>query len=231
MKKIVHVFDGDELTVRMFQKNGWELYGIDTDEGPNLIVFTGGEDVSPAYYGEANVDSYCNPHRDAYEFEIFHKFNGIPKVGICRGGQFLNVMSGGRMWQDTDMHGRYHTLRDLLTGRDIFVSSTHHQMMRPSGLAQIVAVADESTYRTADKAHNVKAFEHYQDIEILFYPETQSLCFQPHPEYPDADETEGYFFELIERFFKFNEAEGFPDNTYYNPGDAELDELYGAFGA
>lgn len=207
MKKTAYVFDGEIATSVMFSKNGWGLFGQDTDEKPDLVVFTGGEDVSPAYYGEVNVGSYCNPQRDAEEAMIFDRWKDVPKVGICRGGQFLNVMSGGRMWQDTDRHGRYHSLRDLLTGRDIYVSSTHHQMMRPSGLAEIVGTADESTYRMAARAYQVKSLDFYHDIEVLYYPETKSLCFQPHPEYHDAGATETYFFELLERFFKFNEKE------------------------
>jgi gamma-glutamyl-gamma-aminobutyrate hydrolase PuuD len=217
----------------MFQKNGWSVLHHDAEGTPDLGVFTGGADVSPSYYGEENVDSDCDPARDAYEKDIYEAYRDIPKVGICRGGQFLNVMSGGRMWQHTDGHGRYHTARDILSGKDIFVSSTHHQMMRPSGLGEIVAVADESTKRMAATAHNVKALEHYQDIEVVYYPVTKSLCFQPHPEYPDAKDTEKYFFDLLERYFKFNESEAKanlqavidlgPDNAY--------DDFDGAFGA
>jgi gamma-glutamyl-gamma-aminobutyrate hydrolase PuuD len=237
MNKIVHVFDGDYLTVAMFQRNGWSVLGADTEGTPDLVIFTGGSDVSPSYYNEVNVASGPDPARDAYESEIFEAYRDTPKAGICRGGQFLNVMSGGRMWQDTDRHGRYHKLRDLLTGKDHFVSSTHHQMMRPSGLAEIVAVADESTYRMAATAHNVKAVEHYQDIEVLYYPVTKSLCFQPHPEYDDAGETEKYFFELLERYFKFDEGEDIEpvyDPMTGQPKMYDLDEIInfdGAFGA
>jgi gamma-glutamyl-gamma-aminobutyrate hydrolase PuuD len=221
MNKIVHVFDGDGLTVQMFQKNGWGVLHHDAEGTPDLIVFTGGADVSPSYYDEENVASDCNPARDAFESGMYETYRDIPKVGICRGGQFLNVMSGGRMWQDTDRHGRYHILRDLLTGKNIFVSSTHHQMMRPSGLAEIIAVADESTYRMAAKIHAVKAIEHYQDIEIVYYPVTKSLCFQPHPEYPDAGETEKYFFELLERIFKFD---GVDDRIRVPDYDEEIED-------
>jgi GMP synthase-like glutamine amidotransferase len=231
MKKIAYVFDGDDSTIIMFQKKGWDLYGIDTEEAPTLIVFTGGEDVTPAYYGEKNVASYCNPQRDTYEKGIFDSFPDVSKVGICRGGQFLNVMSGGRMFQDTDRHDRYHNLKDLLTGKTHFVSSTHHQMMRPSGLGEIVAVADESTYRMADQAHHEKSMEFYQDIEVVYYPRTKSLCFQPHPEYGGKDGTFDYFFELLERYFKFDSDEM---KLVYDSGEetfAEEIEFDGAFGA
>lgn len=233
MNKIVHVFDGDPQTVRMFQKNGWNVLHHDAEGDPDLVVFTGGADVSPSYYGEDNVASDCDPARDAYETQIFEGYRDIPKVGICRGGQFLNVLSGGRMWQDTDRHGRYHKLRDILTGRDIAVSSTHHQMMRPSGLAEIVAVADESTYRLAATSHVMKAHEHYQDIEVIYYPVTKSLCFQPHPEYYDAKDTETYFFELLERYFKFDseEVNNMTVDEMVKNFYSDVDDFDGAFGA
>jgi GMP synthase-like glutamine amidotransferase len=226
MKKIAYVFDGEHETAQMFLRNGWMLHGPDTDEAPDLVIFTGGEDVSPSYYQEANVASYNNPVRDAYETEVFEKFKDTPKVGICRGGQFLNVLSGGRMWQDTDNHGRYHVLTDLVTGKEVFVSSTHHQMMRPSDDAETVAVAKESTYRlSADYNETREENPHYHDFEVLFYDRTQSLCFQPHPEYFDAEDTEKYFFELLERYFKFNEEKYWVQDFTKNPViDFELEK-------
>lgn len=232
MNKIAYVFDGDGYTCRMFSKAGWSLHGVDTDEEPSLIVFTGGEDVTPAYYGEKNVTSACNPHRDAEEKEIFDRFPDTPKVGICRGGQFLNVLSGGRMFQDTDGHGRYHDLKDLLTGKTHFVSSTHHQMMRPSEEGQLVAIARESSYRLADQMHQEWGPHdggYSDDIEVVYYPRTKSLCFQPHPEYPDAKGTETYFFELLERFFKFDQEK--IEKDMESIWDDAYDNFDGAFGA
>lgn len=208
-KKVVHVFDHDYLTIMMFRKRNWSIFGVDTDDisDIDLVVFSGGEDVSPSLYGEKNVDSYCNPQRDAHETEIFDNFKDIPKVGICRGGQFLNVLSGGRMWQDTDGHGRYHELTDIKTGTPWYVSSTHHQMMRPSEDAEIVAIAHQSDYRKAAIDFEFSGQTDYDDIEVLWYPKTNSLCFQPHPEYTDAEQTEAYFFSLLHRYFGTSGAE------------------------
>ncbi len=238
MNKTVLVFDGDMLTMQMFSKAGWKLHGPDTDLMPDLVVFTGGEDVTPSLYGEQNVDSDCNPQRDADEAEIFQHFIEVPKVGICRGGQFLNVMSGGRMWQDTDNHCRYHVLKDLLTGRNLFVSSTHHQMMRPSGLGQVIATARESTYRTSATSYQSVqggAADYLPDMEVVYYPHTKALCFQPHPEYQDVGDTTDYFFELLERVFTFDEEGGSTDvvssNSFDRLGIQEYGyEFDGAFG-
>jgi gamma-glutamyl-gamma-aminobutyrate hydrolase PuuD len=53
----------------------------------SLIVFTGGEDVTPSFYGEnVGKHTFTNTMRDQNEFDIFHTiFYGTPKLGICRG--------------------------------------------------------------------------------------------------------------------------------------------------
>lgn len=195
--KVVYIVGGDHSTEQMFHKKNWAIYGQDTHLKPDLVVFTGGEDVTPSLYHEANVASHCNWMRDAEEIEEFENFSDTPKVGICRGGQFLNVMSGGKMYQDTDNHCQSHMVFDLDTGHEYLVTSTHHQMMRPSEDATIVGVANESSYVLA--AGGEKIVE--DDIEVVYYDKTKSLCFQPHPEYHGAEETEKYFFELLNRYF------------------------------
>lgn len=53
----------------------------------NLILFTGGEDVTPSFYGE-NKGKFTknNRHRDDVEQDLFHRmYYQIPKLGICRG--------------------------------------------------------------------------------------------------------------------------------------------------
>lgn len=195
--KVVHIVGGDYLTEKMFHKKNWAIYGQDTNEKPDLVVFTGGEDVTPSLYHEANVASHCNWMRDAEEIEEFKNFPDTPKVGICRGGQFLNVMSGGKMYQDTDNHCGDHVVYDLETGSEHVVTSTHHQMMRPSYDAIIVGVANESSYVLSADYDGVVE----DDIEVVYYDKTKSLCFQPHPEYHNAEQTEEYFFELLNRYF------------------------------
>jgi gamma-glutamyl-gamma-aminobutyrate hydrolase PuuD len=97
------------------------------------VVFTGGSDVTPSYYREANKLSHCNLKRDELESAIFYqcKENAIPMMGICRGSQFLHVMMGGKLWQDVDNHCCQHSILDMDTGEKINdTTSTHHQMVR-----------------------------------------------------------------------------------------------------
>jgi gamma-glutamyl-gamma-aminobutyrate hydrolase PuuD len=145
----VFVVGGDAAVCRMFQNLGWEVVKNFSITTPALICFTGGADVQPHLYGEHNVASYVNPARDEREMEVYTycKGLGVPMVGICRGGQFLNVMEGGKMYQDVDNHTATHYLTLAETGEQFKVTSTHHQMMRPAPHGKVLAVANLATHR------------------------------------------------------------------------------------
>lgn len=186
---------------QMFTKEGWEV--VTSVQDADLVQFTGGEDVSPELYGaERHHTTHNNPTRDAFEKAVFDKCIelGKPMAGICRGGQFLNVMSGGSMWQDVDGHATHkgHYMLDIHSFEVVHVTSTHHQMMRPSAEGKVFGVASESTYR--ENVHSIKD-PFTDDVEVVYYKGTNCLCFQPHPEFNGADSTRAYYFELIERVF------------------------------
>jgi hypothetical protein len=209
----------------MFLKR--EFKGTNKLEDADLVCFTGGEDVTPSWYGETSLrGTHFDTGRDLDDKYIYDLCvsGGTPMVGICRGGQFLNVMNGGRMWQHVDNHGRYHELTDLETGTIHSVSSTHHQMMRPSLEATLVAIAHESTkkiaakdwwmYNVADNVRPKNFVREDYDTEVVWYEKTKCLCFQPHPEfgagYARSSEAgdkcgESYFFELLKRYFKMGD--------------------------
>ena len=171
----------------------------------DLVVFTGGEDVSPHLYDEEkHPQSYCSLERDSIESKLFNVALKLekPMVGICRGGQFLNVMSGGKMYQHVTNHCRSHLLVDGELGTSVYVSSTHHQMMRPSGDAIVVATADEGGYKEHMENGIINRVTDEDDVEVVFYPKTRCLCFQPHPEFdnPIYEDMRAYFFMLINRY-------------------------------
>jgi len=162
---------------RMFFKEKWGV--VKKIEGADLIQFTGGEDVSPCLYGQKkHPKTRNNLERDKREAIIFGLAikNNIPMAGICRGGQFLNVMCGGELWQDVDGHakGGTHEVIDLITGDSFRATSTHHQMMTkgPNGL--VVGAADESRWRSSVLPSGnvikycIKKLNDY-DTEIFFY--------------------------------------------------------------
>lgn len=199
-KTKVLVVGGNMGVSNMFVQAGFAL--VSELENAELVCFTGGADVSPALYGEPNVKSYNDKDRDVREQAVFEACMAmnIPMVGICRGAQFLNVMSGGRMWQDVDNHaiGNTHQLNCSHTGEIYDVSSTHHQMMRPSEDALVLATAKLSTYKLSGADGLVKMTEKDFDVEVAWYPKTKCLCFQPHPEFFSiGDDCFDYFFTLV----------------------------------
>jgi len=194
---------GNFLYLKMFESMGFNVtYSLDVAD---IVCFTGGEDINPQLYGEKPLDGiYYNPERDADDIDVYNQARdmGLFLIGICRGGQLLNALNGGKLWQDVDCHGRYHNIQDLATGELIYVSSTHHQQFRPSPEAEVIAVAWESETKYAADTVWHRAFENDEvDYEVLYYDRSRSLCFQPHPEYGDVPGCTDYFFNLITKYY------------------------------
>ncbi len=174
-------------------------------DSASLICFTGGADVSPHLYGDRpHKNTYSDAVRDAKEERLYVEAlkQGKSMVGICRGAQFLNVMNGGRMYQDVGLHGRSHDIIDIGTGDRIHVSSTHHQMMMPQEDAVILATAELNGKREWFDGQVERNDYSKEDIEVVFYPRTKCLCFQPHPEFtvPGGQPMKDYFERLVSTY-------------------------------
>lgn len=187
----------------MFKKFGWEI--TDSLEEAELVQFTGGEDVNPALYDEEKHPSTnFNNTRDQKEILLFTRALklGKPMAGICRGGQFLNVMCGGKLWQDVNGHLGSHLACDVDTGLIHTVTSTHHQMMKPGPDAKIIMVAYESRSRDYMRGgREITNFQQkFEDIESVYYPTQKCFCFQPHPEFAGQETLAGVYFEYIAQY-------------------------------
>ncbi|HZJ57196.1 MAG TPA: gamma-glutamyl-gamma-aminobutyrate hydrolase family protein [Clostridia bacterium] len=70
------------------------------------VVFTGGGDVDPAYFGEPPNPRLgtINPYRDSLEIPLCREAMGrdIPVLAICRGIQLMNIAMGGSIYQDLE---------------------------------------------------------------------------------------------------------------------------------
>lgn len=199
----VHIVGGGFDYSFMFQSMGWAI--VSNHSEADLVCFTGGEDVSPELYGQKkHRATFNNIYRDEREKAIFEECRhlSIPMVGICRGGQFLNVMSGGEMYQHVGNHGGGHNIIDVDTGEEIFASSTHHQMFKPSENAIIVAISNLGGFREWYDGGVFKRDESNTDYEVIYYPETNCLCFQPHPEFGHKmyDDLRNYFNRCVESY-------------------------------
>lgn len=215
-KRKVYVVGSDKLVSNMFREYLYEV--VHDVSKADIVVFTGGEDVTPFLYGEYPLYlnnqpvTVNNPSRDMAEIRVYHKIPyGVLKVGICRGGQFLNVMAGGRLWQDVDGHatGQLHemcikSIKQGVEDKFIPVTSTHHQMMIPGEYADILATAREAKHKVSMLNNEKINVNNWLDAEVVYYWQTNSLCFQPHPEYSGAKECTKYFFELIEEYDTHN---------------------------
>lgn len=196
----VHIVGGDYSINNMFLRRGWNVTNF-IDETIDLIQFTGGADVDPSYYGETkHPRTYSDPKRDAYEANVYNEWVGkLPMAGICRGGQFLNVMNGGKMWQHVNNHtiSHYHEAFDILSEQPLFVTSTHHQMMIPADHGKVILTADICTRR---ESADIVVEGPSTDVEAVIYSDTLSLCFQPHPEYVSINhECQDLYFKYIDR--------------------------------
>ena len=182
-----------------------------------MVVFTGGADVSPEYYGEKEHHScFTQPKRDAEEFLVANRAReyGIPMAGICRGAQLLCVFAGGKLVQDVRGHGRYHYL--LVNEEDgstekYLVSSTHHQMQYPwdlphteyeligwmeSPLSDHYTMNPTETFSVDEASKNLRL-----EPDIVWYPKIKALGAQYHPEYhKPGDQGWKLYQKLLRRF-------------------------------
>ena len=118
----------------------------------DALLLSGGQDLSPSYYGEEAINDSvrCDPLRDRYEMELCQAFlsENKPILAICRGFQLLNVALGGTLYQDLNAQlGFVHFEPSIrhpffakpdsvlyrLYGEHFLVNSTHHQAVRELG--------------------------------------------------------------------------------------------------
>jgi anthranilate/para-aminobenzoate synthase component II len=205
MMKKVYIEYGSQSYASLFAGMGFGI--VHAPEAADFVCFTGGSDVTPYLYGDQKHRTTHNSFdRDERERKLFDYLleKKVPMVGICRGAQFLNVMSGGRMYQDVSSHGRSHTIVDRRTGETVYVTSTHHQMMLPQGKYELIASSNLKGSREWFDQEVAKRDISEEDIEVVHYPLTNCLCFQPHPElYQEYAEYSGmrqYFNGLINEF-------------------------------
>ncbi len=99
----------DESAAKYVRVNTW--HGSNAEEAVqdmSLVLFTGGEDISPSLYYTpepwhgivAEID--YNPERDVSDYltMTYCLDHDIPMMGFCRGMQMLAVVSGGETIQD-----------------------------------------------------------------------------------------------------------------------------------
>ena len=176
----------------------------------NLVLFTGGEDVSPELYNSPkHHTTSCSPMRDMHEVKEYNKAKALnkPCCGICRGAQFLCVMSGGKLIQHQEHPGQKHDLHTK-DGKTIRVTSSHHQAQLPFNLPQ-------EEYTILGWTENLLAFHKdgnndevnpEVECEDVMYHKANNLGIQSHPEwcFPPSSPSEivmiDYYQTLLDKF-------------------------------
>ncbi len=179
-----------------------EAYAKDLDG----FIFTGGDDVDPASYGEEKLPECgeVEPERDAFELALLEQVTKLkkPVFGICRGIQIMNTFLGGTLWQDQpsqlgktehctkDEQGHTHHpvklvpgfLKDLVGEEEIMTNSYHHQSVKAPGKG-LACVA-------------------YSDGEIVEAIDSTELPFfrgvQWHPEVKPDEISQALFAQFLE---------------------------------
>ncbi len=133
------------------------------------LLMSGGADVHPAYYGQAEDTVLCEIdfYRDTVEMAVLRKAYelGMPVFGICRGLQVINVFKGGSLYPD--IPERFST------------SVKHRSEERTFDCFHDVELAENSLLITATGVakHQVNSF-HHQGIDRLA-PSLKPTAFSP----------------------------------------------------
>lgn len=184
--------------------NDYKMQQVTDPFQADVVIWNGGEDIGTSIYGEKSMGAnvpYKPSQRDTEEIELFNLLEGKPGkllFGICRGAQLLNCLNGGKLYQDINNHTGSHDMYDCTTGEILRVTSTHHQQMRASPEATIIGVSNRSTYKWGATVHMpLPVINRGDDMEILWYPRSHSLCVQGHPEYVPGSRFASYTLELL----------------------------------
>jgi len=158
-----------------------EMHYTDID----MVLFTGGEDVSPGFYG-GKIDgmSYVNHKRDRLEQEIFDVClkHSVKVSGICRGFQFINVMAGGKMYQHIARHPPYHNAYFAPFKSQYLVSSTHHQLVKVNNKAIPLIWTEPSIARLYFDENCRQVDDDVQEVEGAIFTNINGFGVQFHPE-------------------------------------------------
>lgn len=153
------------------------------------IVFSGGKDVNPAWYGEEILNETVvvdtvRDHSDSL-LAVAALGSGKPILAICRGEQLINVILGGSLYQDIPSQissnlvhggGNMHkigleegsVLARIFGPDSLIVNSFHHQGIKEA------APGIRITARSADGF--AEAYETDRVFAVQFHPEKLLQC-------------------------------------------------------
>lgn len=168
----------------------------------DALLLSGGEDISPLLYGENPIKqvTYISPDRDEYETKLYLGAlqKDMPILGICRGIQLMNSVSGGTLYQDINTQAQYsnghspmqnltynfyHTVNiekdsklfEIFKSEELKVNSFHHQAVNK--------VADKFKVTAKSPDGIIEGIENLENTFVLgvqWHPEDLTV---EHPEF------------------------------------------------
>ncbi len=161
---------------------------VNNIEDADLIIFEGGEDLSPELYNEPKGEfTYTNFARDTKELKVYQTCIKLNKniIGICRGNQALCVFSGGRLVQHQENPSYIHSI-NTYDGKQLMMSSTHHQAAYPYDMKpeeyKLLAWTEGISKFHLNGLNEEISNKPFKEVEAIYYPKTNCLGIQGHPE-------------------------------------------------
>ncbi len=175
------------------------------------LLFPGGEDIDPGYYGE-------NPHKNLGEIRpevdkfLFHSLlyaleQRKPALGICKGMQMMVVATGGSLYQDIYSQREEETFLHCQSGRRTY--GVHQvQIDKDSHLFQILETGQIATnsmhhqsVRTLGKGLRLSAHTEDGIVEAVESLDGRLIGVQWHPEemVPESGAMKRLFKNLVQR--------------------------------
>jgi GMP synthase-like glutamine amidotransferase len=153
----------------------------------DVVLFDGGTDIDADIYNERKHPLAQKPDymRDQTERVYFRRAQGVGAacIGVCRGAQLLCALSGGKIIQHvTGHHGPKAHVIITSDKREILASGDHHQMMYPYDVKEYEMLAWAQGLGEYHCEYG-KVAEFGEEPEVVWFPQTKSLCIQPHPEW------------------------------------------------
>lgn len=223
---------GNDTSVTRFMNSIPYIYAINGDglkenlDEFDMIVFTGGADINPEYYGEKNkLSSWLNKTRDEVEFSVFYKTRHTHyHFGICRGLQLLAVANGVPLWQDIRGHACSPHHMKVVPGAGEWagkviqgVTSAHHQALRitEGNEHRVLAYTEFTDPVTAMRVTDLQTVSVplQRVVEAAWFEGTKCFGVQGHPEYDSASQdfrrfVEHHLIDDIETGFYANLSTG-----------------------
>lgn len=178
-------------------EDAWKAM-IDSVDG---VIFTGGDDIDPALFGQLPHPKANKPCalRDKQEFFMHRYIQTVnkPYLCICRGMQTLNVVQGGTLYQDIEdlysaeiNHARFDVTSDVIHHVNIkqesrfgtvvgaaplAVNSRHHQAVHELGHGlRAVAWADDGIVEAIEFISDVPCIAVQWHPELLFHKDARA---------------------------------------------------------